>query len=129
MQNNNINANRLKTSSSGITPVGVDFNDSPKDTSTLKDNSTINKTVNQHSHTTAGVGKKRDHPLYCTSNSTYGAKPPSEATRPAHFHGSSHSFTKEFVGGMYRNHSLNTDKTRNSVLPDPTFNGNTWFQE
>src|SRR5689334_13928112 len=63
--------------------------------------------------------KGRSHPLYKTSNSIYGVKEREEIHEPKKYHGTNGAFTKEFVGGMYRDHSLNTNRTRNLVLPDP----------
>jgi hypothetical protein len=80
--------------------------------------------------TTTGFGVKgRSHPLYRTTNSVYGSKKVSELHRPLQYHGQNGAFTKEFVGGMYRNHSLNTNRTRNSSLPDPSFGTNEWFEQ
>jgi len=69
----------------------------------------------------------RSHPLYKTSNNSYGMKKPTEIHKHDKWHGTNGSFSKEFVGGMKRDNSLNCAKTRNPVLPDPTFGTNAWF--
>jgi hypothetical protein len=53
-----------------------------------------------------------EHPLYRTSNNTYGSKSPSVHTMPTSYHGRSQKFTAS-MGLNYRSHSLNTsmDKT------------------
>ncbi|KAL0490398.1 hypothetical protein AKO1_003216 [Acrasis kona] len=71
--------------------------------------------------------KGKAHPLYQTSNSKYGAQTVESIHKPHKYYGQSGNFTKEFVGGMYRDHSLNCNKTRNIVLPDPTFTTNEHF--
>jgi hypothetical protein len=74
------------------------------------------------------IGQKgRSHPLYRTSNAVYGQKEASEIHLPKTYHGTNGGFTKEFVGGMYRDHSLNCNKTRSAVLPDPSFSTNEHF--
>jgi hypothetical protein len=71
--------------------------------------------------------KGRSHPLYKSSNSAYGNKEASEIHLPKKYHGTNGAFTKEFVGGMYRDHSLNCNRTRNTVLQDPSFSTNEHF--
>jgi hypothetical protein len=79
--------------------------------------------------TSSGIGVRgRSHPLYKTTNMNYGAKQVTEMHKPVQYHGQNGTFTKEFVGGMFRNHSLNCNKARNSTVRDPSFGTNDWFE-
>eukprot|EP00047_Mylnosiga_fluctuans_P003078 m.227382 g.227382 ORF g.227382 m.227382 type:complete len:107 (+) comp11576_c0_seq1:89-409(+) len=63
-----------------------------------------------------GTGRQAN-PLYQTSNSSYGAAPPTAHTMPTEFHGKSMTFSEHLgKAGMYRNHSLNTSVDRSRVL-------------
>ncbi len=72
--------------------------------------------------------KGRVHPLYKTSNSQYGAKESSELHQTNQYYGHNGSFTKEFVSGMYKYNGLNTNRTRNSTMKDPSFGHNEYFE-
>ncbi|KAG7480413.1 hypothetical protein MATL_G00055880 [Megalops atlanticus] len=56
-----------------------------------------------------GYSKKVIHPLYRTTNQTYGGKKPTVHEMPTAFHGDSRRFTEHLLkSGMYRDHGLNT---------------------
>ncbi|KAF0972653.1 hypothetical protein FDP41_008902 [Naegleria fowleri] len=136
---------QLQTSSATITPLRLELKQTPTNTqSVVQENGTlrlnessgqsnpVNKTASQTGNTQilqTQARKNNNNPLYTTSNSMYGSKKASEIHRPSEYFGSSHSFSKEFVGGMFRNHSLNTNRTRNIALPDPTFGANHYHEQ
>eukprot|EP00817_Percolomonadidae_sp_ATCC50343_P006758 CAMPEP_0117427778 /NCGR_PEP_ID=MMETSP0758-20121206/7582_1 /TAXON_ID=63605 /ORGANISM="Percolomonas cosmopolitus, Strain AE-1 (ATCC 50343)" /LENGTH=603 /DNA_ID=CAMNT_0005213667 /DNA_START=386 /DNA_END=2197 /DNA_ORIENTATION=+ len=62
--------------------------------------------------------------LYETTSNNYGSKPGNEISQHQSYHGINGNFTRQFTGGMYRNFSLNTNKTRHSTLRDPSFGSN-----
>ncbi|KAK3103005.1 hypothetical protein FSP39_015700 [Pinctada imbricata] len=63
-----------------------------------------------------GYEQKKQHPMYRTSSSDYGAKKPSVHTMPTMFHAKSQKFSKHLgTCGMYRNHSLNTHLDQSRV--------------
>eukprot|EP00745_Piridium_sociabile_P015336 TRINITY_DN2271_c0_g1_i1.p2 TRINITY_DN2271_c0_g1~~TRINITY_DN2271_c0_g1_i1.p2 ORF type:complete len:105 (+),score=23.37 TRINITY_DN2271_c0_g1_i1:82-396(+) len=63
-----------------------------------------------------GYGGKKQHPMYRTSASTYGGKTPSVHTMPTQFYAKSQKFTEHLGScGMFRNHSLNTEKDKSKV--------------
>lgn len=58
------------------------------------------------------------HPIYRTSNSDYGSRPPSVHTMPTRFAAKSQEFSEQLGScGMYKNHSLNT-AVDSSNVPD-----------
>ncbi|KAG2385463.1 hypothetical protein C9374_003278 [Naegleria lovaniensis] len=141
---------QLQTSSATITPLRLELKHTPTTTQSvvqvdgtlgLKESelpqeqntkNPVNKTVNQAGNTQmlqTQARKNNNNPLYTTSNSVYGGKKASEIHRPSEYFGSSHAFSREFVGGMYRNHSLNTNRTRNIAVPDPTFGSNHFHEQ
>jgi len=63
-----------------------------------------------------GYSSKPVHAIYRTSNSDYGARPPSVHTMPTTFIAKSQKFS-DHLGkcGMYRNHSLNTGMDKSNV--------------
>eukprot|EP00761_Pharyngomonas_kirbyi_P012231 gb/GECH01012258.1/.p1 GENE.gb/GECH01012258.1/~~gb/GECH01012258.1/.p1 ORF type:complete len:102 (+),score=28.36 gb/GECH01012258.1/:1-306(+) len=77
----------------------------------------------QQSRTEISI-KRKQNPLYKTSNSAYGAKPHNDYTKPDKWKGIDGSFTKGFVGGMYSDNSLNVSKTKSKAVKDPSFGNN-----
>ncbi len=59
--------------------------------------------------------KKKEHPLYTTSATAYGAKVPSVHEMPMRWHGKSGRFTTGLAGLFYRNSGLNTAPDRTVV--------------
>ncbi|XP_034722146.1 UPF0691 protein C9orf116 homolog [Etheostoma cragini] len=56
-----------------------------------------------------GYREKADHPLYRTSNQTYGSKGPTVHEIQTQFKGSSRQFSEAMLqSGMYRDHGFNT---------------------
>ncbi|XP_077981042.1 piercer of microtubule wall 1 protein-like isoform X2 [Glandiceps talaboti] len=56
-----------------------------------------------------GYEQKPQHPMYMTTNMTYGSKPPSVHTMPTSFHARTQKFSEPLGKcGMYRNKGLNT---------------------
>ncbi|KAL0228583.1 hypothetical protein RCL1_004726 [Eukaryota sp. TZLM3-RCL] len=55
------------------------------------------------------------HPLYRTANSCYGDTTPTVQSMPLMWAGRKGDFTKQFAGGVYRCHGLNTSISRNPV--------------
>ncbi|KAM9069981.1 UPF0691 protein C9orf116 homolog [Sarcophilus harrisii] len=61
-----------------------------------------------------GYRIKETHPVYRTSNQTYGSRAPTVHEMPKSFHTKSHTFSKHYEKcGMYRNNGFNvyTDKS------------------
>ena len=52
--------------------------------------------------------RANSNPMFETTASDYGNTPPSEATQVLKRYAKSNNFSKNFVGGMYSNSSLNT---------------------
>ncbi|KAM6954407.1 piercer of microtubule wall 2 protein [Aplochiton taeniatus] len=56
-----------------------------------------------------GYIKKKTHPLYVTSNQTYGSKKPTIHEMPTEFNGSFRKFSDAMLrSGMYRDNGFNT---------------------
>lgn len=56
-----------------------------------------------------GYSTKQVHPLYKTSNQTYGSRPPTVHEMPTCFNSKSNEFSNRLArSGMYRNNGLNT---------------------
>ncbi|KAL8587152.1 hypothetical protein ACOMHN_026120 [Nucella lapillus] len=63
-----------------------------------------------------GYGGKKQHPMYRTSGSDYGGKPPSVHTMQTQFFAKSQKFSQHLGScGMYRNYSLNTETEKSKV--------------
>jgi len=58
---------------------------------------------------------QKQHPLYRTTQSQYGARPPAIQEMPTKYFGNSHTFTNTFGGNMARDHGLNTSLTHSRV--------------
>lgn len=59
--------------------------------------------------------------LYRTSYQVYGSKPVDQASRHTTWRGINGKFSKQFVGGMFRNNGLNTSTSRHRVLKSTGF--------
>ncbi|MEE6505173.1 hypothetical protein FKM82_005457 [Ascaphus truei] len=69
-----------------------------------------------------GYSAKVTHPLYRTTNQTYGSKPPTVHEMPTSFNGTSHRFSKTATRcGMYRNNGFNTDTEKSYVTGPDNF--------
>nr|XP_023647381.1 UPF0691 protein C9orf116 homolog [Paramormyrops kingsleyae] len=56
-----------------------------------------------------GYSKKSTHPLYQTSNQTYGSKKPTVHEMPTTFNGTNRKFSEQKLkSGMYRDNGFNT---------------------
>ncbi|EFC42877.1 predicted protein [Naegleria gruberi] len=120
---------RMQTSSAAITPLGLETKPLPQSTSSLgstrqSGTQQLDSAEIHNSQLYQARKEKGNNPLYQTSNASYGSKPLKDVHKPTEYFGSSHSFSKEFVGGMFRNQSLNTNRTRNIAMPDPSFGAN-----
>jgi len=112
-------------SSAAITPLYLKTNKTPLQNDT---NNALNNSLPSTASADMNRTRAKSNPIYQTSNQAYGAKPVTEIHKPSAYHGSSHFFTREFVGGMYRNRSLNCNKTRNPAVADPTFGSNHYHE-
>ncbi|XP_054467272.1 piercer of microtubule wall 1 protein [Anoplopoma fimbria] len=64
-----------------------------------------------------GYSQKIGHPLYRTSNQTYGSKKPTVHEIQTQFKGSSCRFSEAMLqSGMYRDHGFNTSVERSRVM-------------
>ncbi|XP_072536930.1 piercer of microtubule wall 2 protein [Salminus brasiliensis] len=67
-----------------------------------------------------GYSKKTVHPLYQTTNQTYGSKKPTVHEMPTTFHGSCRRFSEHTLkSGMYRDHGFNTSLEK-SLITGPS---------
>eukprot|EP00128_Syssomonas_multiformis_P017637 Colp12_sorted_trinity150504_noHs@32811 len=63
----------------------------------------------QYPNRMRGYEGKKQHPMYMTTSSQYGANQPTVHEMPNKWYGTSQQFTGHLgKAGMYRNHSLNT---------------------
>ncbi|XP_069465701.1 piercer of microtubule wall 1 protein [Ambystoma mexicanum] len=67
-----------------------------------------------------GYSKKQVHPLYKTTNQTYGSRPPTVHEMPTSFSSKSNAFSNHLAQcGMYRNNGFNTHLETSDVTgPD-----------
>ncbi|XP_026228245.1 UPF0691 protein C9orf116 homolog [Anabas testudineus] len=64
-----------------------------------------------------GYSQKNCHPLYRTSNQTYGSKRPTVHDIQTQFKGTSRQFSESMLrSGMYRDHGFNTSVERSKVM-------------
>mmetsp|Transcript_24614 Transcript_24614/g.62309 ORF Transcript_24614/g.62309 Transcript_24614/m.62309 type:complete len:235 (-) Transcript_24614:246-950(-) len=64
------------------------------------------------------IKKKEQHPLYETSNNSYGGKAPTGMDLPLRWHGREGDFTKTFLGGQFKDNGLTTAVTHSRVHPE-----------
>uniref|UniRef100_A0A8C3JKD5 CI116 protein n=1 Tax=Calidris pygmaea TaxID=425635 RepID=A0A8C3JKD5_9CHAR len=69
-----------------------------------------------------GYGKPEPHPLYRTTNQTYGSRAPTVHEVPTSFHVTSHAFS-DTLGqcGMYKDNGLNTSLEKSHVTGPDNF--------
>ncbi|XP_038560511.1 UPF0691 protein C9orf116 homolog [Micropterus salmoides] len=64
-----------------------------------------------------GYSQNFTHPLYRTSNQTYGSKKPTVHEMQTQFKGSSRQFSEALLqSGMFRDHGFNTSVERSTVM-------------
>ncbi|NXI41496.1 CI116 protein, partial [Galbula dea] len=69
-----------------------------------------------------GYGQPKSHPLYRTSNQTYGSRAPTVHEVPTSFHVTPHTFSSTLAKcGMYRNHGLSTCLEKSHVTGTDNF--------
>uniref|UniRef100_A0A7S1PGI9 Guanine nucleotide-binding protein subunit beta-like protein n=1 Tax=Percolomonas cosmopolitus TaxID=63605 RepID=A0A7S1PGI9_9EUKA len=81
----------------------------------------LNESVKQMSDSTKNPQLGRSSVLFRTTAKEYGSKPVNQVSRHTTWRGIDGKFSKGFIGGMYRNNSLNTSQSRNRVLKDTGF--------
>ncbi|XP_028852503.1 piercer of microtubule wall 2 protein [Denticeps clupeoides] len=70
-----------------------------------------------------GYSKKAVHPMYRTTNQTYGGKKPTVHEMPTSFSGTRRGFSEQLVrGGMYGDHGFNTSLERSAISSPASIN-------
>uniref|UniRef100_A0A7S4E0B6 Uncharacterized protein n=1 Tax=Lotharella globosa TaxID=91324 RepID=A0A7S4E0B6_9EUKA len=59
--------------------------------------------------------KRKQHPMYRTSNNDFGSRPPVPEETQTQYHGLNGNFTKKFSGGMYKNEGLVTSSATQNI--------------
>ncbi|XP_023126747.1 piercer of microtubule wall 1 protein [Amphiprion ocellaris] len=67
-----------------------------------------------------GYSQRRSHPLYRTTNQTYGSNTPGAHLTQVQSRGTSRQFSETMLlSGMYRDHGFNTSMDRSRVTVSP----------